>query len=193
MNFQIFVVSFVFSTFFYRLSSAFVIPQGAPAANETNVVENHHHDETSYNWLHCKNGYNLQILPNGTVKGVRGKDEYAVIDISNAGVGLVSLRGVASELYVSMTRRGTVHAEAVILNTSHFYEEIGDDNYHTYWSSVDPSDEKKMFLAVNSFGYVRKKQNRTKQMTHFVRTPLTSDDRRIYISRLASRPQPADS
>ena len=57
--------------------------------------------------LYNKHGYNLAIFPGGLVKGVReAYSPYAVLEEVGVDVGEVRFRGVETDLFLAMDRRG---------------------------------------------------------------------------------------
>ena len=57
--------------------------------------------------LYNKHGFNLAIFPGGFVKGVREAfNPYAVVELMTVDVGEIRVRGVETDLFLSMNSKG---------------------------------------------------------------------------------------
>ncbi|KAG8522526.1 Fibroblast growth factor 4 [Galemys pyrenaicus] len=111
-------------------------------------------------------GFHLQVLPDGRIGGVHADTSDSLLELSPAERGVVSIFGVASRLFVAMSRRGKLYGSPFFTEECKFREILLPNNYNAYESHPYPG----MFIALSKNGKT-KKGNRvspTMKVTHFL-------------------------
>ncbi|XP_059051725.1 uncharacterized protein LOC131846441 isoform X2 [Achroia grisella] len=104
--------------------------------------------------MFLKNRY-LQLLPDGTVNGTTdGKSEYTILQRATFKVGLLTIQGVYTCLYLCMDACGFQYAHD-LSDDCLFQEHLEENNYNTY-SRI--RNGKKTFLALDNRGKARRTQ-----------------------------------
>ncbi|XP_070540152.1 fibroblast growth factor 16-like [Ptychodera flava] len=64
----------------------------------------------NYKKLYCSTGYHLEVLPDGSMRGVRGDGgEYSVFEVESPRFGWLAFRSVATGLYLGMDEDGDMY------------------------------------------------------------------------------------
>ncbi|XP_053576543.1 fibroblast growth factor 4 [Bombina bombina] len=111
-------------------------------------------------------GFHIQILPDGRINGMHNENRYSLLEISPVEVGIVSLYGVKSGLFVAMNGKGKLYGSRHFNDECKFKETLLPNNYNAYESRKYPG----MYIALGKNGRT-KKGNRvspTMTLTHFL-------------------------
>ncbi|XP_014008821.1 fibroblast growth factor 4B [Salmo salar] len=111
-------------------------------------------------------GFHLQILPDGRINGVHNENQYSLIEISTVELGVLSMYGVRSELFVAMNSRGRLYGTKFFRDECKFKETLLPNNYNAYESSV----YKGFYIALSKHGRAKRGNKATTAMTvtHFL-------------------------
>ncbi|CAH0596475.1 unnamed protein product [Chrysodeixis includens] len=105
--------------------------------------------------MFLKNRY-LQLLPDGTVNGTTDYNSvYTILQRATYKVGLLTIQGVSTCLYLCMDACGFQYAHKDLSDDCVFEEHIEENNYNTY-SRL--RNGKKTFLALDNRGRARRTQ-----------------------------------
>ncbi|KAE8606431.1 hypothetical protein XENTR_v10010732 [Xenopus tropicalis] len=111
-------------------------------------------------------GFHIQVLPDGRINGMHNENRYSLLEISPVEVGVVSLYGVKSAMFVAMNAKGKLYGSRHFNDECKFKETLLPNNYNAYESRKYPG----MYIALSKNGRT-KKGNRvspTMTLTHFL-------------------------
>ncbi|NP_001079292.1 fibroblast growth factor 4A precursor [Xenopus laevis] len=111
-------------------------------------------------------GFHIQVLPDGRINGMHSENRYSLLELSPVEVGVVSLYGVKSGMFVAMNAKGKLYGSRYFNEECKFKETLLPNNYNAYESRKYPG----MYIALGKNGRT-KKGNRvspTMTLTHFL-------------------------
>ncbi|XP_073196583.1 fibroblast growth factor 5 isoform X2 [Lepidochelys kempii] len=88
--------------------------------------------------LYCRVGigFHLQIHPDGKVNGSHEANLLSILEIFAVSQGIVGIRGVFSNKFLAMSKKGKLHASAKFTEDCKFRERFQENSYNTYASAV---------------------------------------------------------
>ncbi|KAJ8397120.1 hypothetical protein AAFF_G00009740 [Aldrovandia affinis] len=113
----------------------------------------------------------LRIDKNGKVNGTKSRDDpFSVLEIKSVDVGIVAIRGLSSNYYLAMGKRGELYGARDFGIDCTLKERIEENGYNTYASAEWRNGKKQMFVGLSAKGKsLRGKKTRQKNTsTHFL-------------------------
>ncbi|KAM9793473.1 fibroblast growth factor 10a [Syngnathus typhle] len=113
----------------------------------------------------------LRIDKKGKVNGTKSEDDpYSILEIKSVDVGVVAIRGLSSNYYLAISKKGELYGARDYGPDCRLIERIEENKYNTYASAEWRNKRKHMFVGLNANGKaVRGKKTRRKNTTtHFL-------------------------
>lgn len=106
--------------------------------------------------LYCRVGigFHLQIHENGHVNGSHEPNHLSVLELFAISQGVIGIRGVYSNRFLAMNKRGRLHATEWFTDDCKFRERFQENSYNTYASVIHMNHRtgREWFVALNKRG-----------------------------------------
>ncbi|XP_076193810.1 fibroblast growth factor 5 [Aptenodytes patagonicus] len=110
--------------------------------------------------LYCRVGigFHLQLHPDGRVDGAHDASPLSILEIFAVSQGIVGIRGVFSNKFLAMSKKGKLHASARFTADCQFRERFQENSYNTYASAVhrSPRSGRQWYVALNKRGKAKR-------------------------------------
>ncbi|XP_073716345.1 fibroblast growth factor 10b [Misgurnus anguillicaudatus] len=113
----------------------------------------------------------LRIGKDGRVNGTKSKDDpYNILEITSVDVGIVAIRGLGSNLYLAISKKGELYGSRNYVINCRLKERIEENGYNTYASAEWRNKKRQMFVGLNTHGRPLRgrKTRRRNTATHFL-------------------------
>ncbi|XP_033369682.1 fibroblast growth factor 5 isoform X2 [Parus major] len=86
------------------------------------------------------------------------QEEVGILEIFAVSQGIVGIRGVFSNKFLAMSKKGKLHASARFTVDCHFRERFQENSYNTYASAVhrSPRSGRQWYVALNKRGKAKR-------------------------------------
>ncbi|MEE6460195.1 hypothetical protein FKM82_000885 [Ascaphus truei] len=103
-------------------------------------------------------GFHLQIHPGGKVNGSHVANHLSILEIFAVSQGIVGIRGVFSNTFLAMSRKGKLHATPTFTDDCKFMERYQENSYNTYASATYRTEKtgRKWYVALNKRGKAKR-------------------------------------
>ncbi|XP_067084266.1 fibroblast growth factor 5 isoform X1 [Osmerus mordax] len=106
--------------------------------------------------LYCRVGigFHLQIHPDGRVNGSHEPNQLSVLELFAISQGVIGIKGVHSDRFLAMNKRGRLHAIERFTDDCKFRERFQENSYNTYVSVAHWNHRtgREWFVALNKRG-----------------------------------------
>ncbi|XP_068609016.1 fibroblast growth factor 10a [Brachionichthys hirsutus] len=159
-------------------ASSVRLPRATNVSSSSTVVGRH--VRSSYNHLQgdvrrrklfSYQKFFLRIDKKGKVNGTKIEDDpHSILEIKSVDVGVVAIRGVSSNYYLAISRRGELYGARDYGPDCRLIERIEENKYNTYASAEWRNKKKHMFVGLNANGKPMRgrKTRRKNTATHFL-------------------------
>ncbi|XP_006778250.1 PREDICTED: fibroblast growth factor 5 isoform X1 [Myotis davidii] len=126
-------------------------------------------EQSSFQWtpsgrrtgsLYCRVGigFHLQIYPDGKVNGSHEANMLSILEIFAVSQGIVGIRGVFSNKFLAMSKKGKLHASAKFTDDCKFRERFQENSYNTYASAIHRTENtgREWYVALNKRGKAKR-------------------------------------
>ncbi|XP_029441066.1 fibroblast growth factor 5 [Rhinatrema bivittatum] len=103
-------------------------------------------------------GFHLQIHPDGRVSGSHEATLLSLLEIFAVSQGIVGVRGIFSNKFLAMSRKGKLHASARFTDDCKFRERFQENSYNTYASATYRTADtgREWYVALNKRGKAKR-------------------------------------
>ncbi|XP_055798768.1 fibroblast growth factor 10-like [Salvelinus fontinalis] len=132
---------------------------------------NHLRGDVRKRKLYSYQKFFLKIDKNGKVNGTKNKDDlYSVLEIKSVDVGIVAIKGLSSNFYLAISKKGELYGARDFGVDCRLTERIEENRYNTYASAEWRNKKKPMFVGLSANGKPMrgKKTRRKNTATHFL-------------------------
>ncbi|TNM90104.1 hypothetical protein fugu_004338 [Takifugu bimaculatus] len=106
--------------------------------------------------LYCRVGigFHLQIHPDGKVNGSHEPNQLSVLELFAVSQGVIGIKGVSSNRFLAMNKRGRLHATEWFTDDCKFRERFQENSYNTYASVLHRNHRtgREWYVALNKRG-----------------------------------------
>uniref|UniRef100_A0A8C7CDK6 Fibroblast growth factor n=1 Tax=Oncorhynchus kisutch TaxID=8019 RepID=A0A8C7CDK6_ONCKI len=106
--------------------------------------------------LYCRVGigFHLQIHTDGRVNGSHEPNQLSVLELFAVSQGVIGIRGVYSNRFLAMNKRGRLHAIERFTDDCRFWERFQESSYNTYASVLHRNHQtgRDWYVALNKRG-----------------------------------------
>ncbi|XP_028660411.1 fibroblast growth factor 5 [Erpetoichthys calabaricus] len=106
--------------------------------------------------LYCRVGigFHLQIHPDGRINGSHEPSLLSILELFAVSQGIVGIRGVFSNRFLAMNKKGRLHASTKFTDDCKFRERFQENSYNTYASVTHKNHRngREWFVALNKRG-----------------------------------------
>ncbi|XP_055774393.1 fibroblast growth factor 5-like [Salvelinus fontinalis] len=106
--------------------------------------------------LYCRVGigFHLQIHTDGRVNGSHEPNQLSVLELFAVSQGVIAIRGVYSNRFLAMNKRGRLHAIERFTDDCRFWERFQESSYNTYASVLHRNHRtgRDWYVALNKRG-----------------------------------------
>uniref|UniRef100_A0A8D0C6T8 Fibroblast growth factor n=1 Tax=Salvator merianae TaxID=96440 RepID=A0A8D0C6T8_SALMN len=146
-------------------------PGSAPSAyfSSSSGVQGSGSEGGSFHWsptgrrtgsLYCRVGigFHLQIHPDGLVNGSHQGSLLSILEIFAVSQGIVGIRGVFSNKFLAMSKKGKLHTSDKFTDDCKFRERFQENSYNTYASAVHRTEKtgREWYVALNKRGKAKR-------------------------------------
>ncbi|XP_050801181.1 fibroblast growth factor 5 isoform X1 [Gopherus flavomarginatus] len=141
----------------------------SPSSPPSSGAQGNGPERSSFQWspsgrrtgsLYCRVGigFHLQIHPDGKVNGSHEANLLSILEIFAVSQGIVGIRGVFSNKFLTMSKKGKLHASAKFTEDCKFRERFQENSYNTYASAVYRTEKtgREWYVALNKRGKAKR-------------------------------------